>query len=488
MSLRGRLLVVLILLNVAVVGVLQVASWTLQRSWLDRHQDARQGFFAAELRDLSIPLLRGTQARARALLRGNRFSDLFRDVLVVLRSDNAGTGRHLLNPVGAAQRGPGEFPREAILAGIDEAMASRTVVPTKIGFCLPLLDGDDVTGGAWYEPRVPSLPALPSWAYAVPVIVSALLFGVLAFWSIGRAMARPFQLLGAAALQVGRGERGVRVPQLPGAPELAPLVDEFNAMAQKVESHTDELAREVQRATEEAQRKERALLVSSRLAAMGTLAAGIAHEINNPIGGMMNAVQRLLQRDNLQERERQYLELVAEGLERVRGIARKVLDFSPRQIQPMPFAVAEALRAAHALVEHRMRNDNVELRLDMPADLPRISGDRHEIQQVFLNVFLNSLDVLAGSPNPRVVAVKARLAGDQVEIEIADNGPGCGKDTLARVLDPFFSDKGRPDATGLGLFICYSIVKNHGGELEVESEPGRGFLVRIRLPASTSTT
>ena len=390
-----------------------------------------------------------------------------------------------MSPLGAAHREEGKFPRMAILSGIDEAMASRAVVPTGAGFCLPLLDGEEVTGGAWYDPRVPALPALPSWAYTVPVLASALLFGVLAFWSIGRAMARPFQHLGAAALSVGRGERGVRVPHLDGAPELDPLVDEFNAMAAKVETHTDELAREVKRATEEAQSKERALIVSSRLAAMGTLAAGIAHEINNPIGGMTNAVQRLLQGKNLGERERTYLELVAEGLERVGRIARKVLDFSPRQIRSLPFSIAEAFTSASALVEHRLHSEGVQLRAEIAPDLPFVAGDRHEIQQVFLNVLLNSLDVLAGQPEPREITVQASGGAGQVEITIADNGPGCSKATLARVLDPFFSDKDRPDATGLGLFICYSIVQNHGGEFEVDSSPGQGFVVRMRLPAAT---
>ena len=248
-------------------------------------------------------------------------------------------------------------------------------------------------------------------------------------------------------------------------------------------SHPRSSQREVRRATDEAARRERAMVLSSRLASMGTLAAGIAHEINNPIGGMMNAVHRLKQLPDLDERSRLYLELVADGLERVAAIARRVLDFSPQQIEAAPFSVVEAVEGARALVEHRCRDENVELRLALAADLPGLVGDRHEIQQVLLNCLINSLNALRSRPDPAAwIEVRADRHGSQVVLQVRDNGPGADAETVARAMDPFFSAAGHPGASGLGLFISYSIVKNHGGEMEVESEPGKGFRVRILLP------
>ncbi|HLQ38692.1 MAG TPA: HAMP domain-containing sensor histidine kinase, partial [Planctomycetota bacterium] len=261
------------------------------------------------------------------------------------------------------------------------------------------------------------------------------------------------------------------------------LARTFNAMAAKVQGHTGELAQAVQAAVEQARQKERALVVSSRLAAMGTLAAGIAHEINNPIGGMSNAVNRLLSAADLQPKQRQYLELVRDGLQRVARTARKVLDFSPRNVQAKPFTLASAVDGARALVEHRLQRQQVAVRAQFPADLPLVFGDPHEIQQVVLNLLLNSLDALEPRGSGGTLSLRGSSQDGRVHLWVEDDGPGMDSKDLGRVMDPFFSNKDQPDASGLGLFICYSIVHNHGGEIELDSAPGKGFRVHITLPA-----
>jgi C4-dicarboxylate-specific signal transduction histidine kinase len=150
----------------------------------------------------------------------------------------------------------------------------------------------------------------------------------------------------------------------------------------------------------------------------------------------------------------------------------------------MPFALGDAVEGARALVEHRLRAQGVALDIDVPADLPPLFGDRHEFQQVLLNLFLNSLDVLEGREPPGRIEVRGRALETEVEILVRDDGPGMPRDQLARVVDPFFSAKGRPDASGLGLFISASIVRNLGGEMSFESDLGAGFEVRLVLPRS----
>ena len=317
------------------------------------------------------------------------------------------------------------------------------------------------------------------------MLSSMLLFLILSGWVVGRTLGQPLLQLGSAVRRVEGGDYTARMPRLESAPELATLVETFNAMADKVEGHTAELQTEVRRATEEAAAKERALLVSSRLASMGTLAAGIAHEVNNPIGGMLNAVHRLASSEQLSERDRTYIRLIQQGLERVANTSHKLLDFSPRVLDPVEFQLITAVEGARALVEHQLRDQQVGFVCEMADDLPALVGDPHEIQQVLLNLFLNSLNALQGTEG-RSISVLADLQGEWVVLRFEDDGPGVDRETLDQVMNPFFSGSNHPDATGLGLFISFTIIQNHGGHLTVSSAPGTGFRVRIELPASGS--
>src|SRR5262249_8767760 len=283
----------------------------------------------------------------------------------------------------------------------------------------------------------------------------------LLYWLVSRTIGRPLQRVSAAALQVGAGAYDARLPERHGLRELDALVQSFNAMAAKVQSNTGDLQRAVEAAVEDVKQKERALVVSSRLASVGTLAAGIAHEINNPIGGMQNAVLKLLQETGLGDRQRTYLQLVLDGLQRIARTARRVLDFSPRAVVAQPFALATAVEGARALVEHRMQRQGVRFHADLPRGLPPVVGDAHEIQQVLLNLFLNSLDALGQKGQGGRIDVRAQFVGDPVaggklRLLVEDDGPGMETKDLARVMDPFFSKKDRPDASGLGMFISYS--------------------------------
>ncbi len=483
MSLRRRLLLVAFVVIVAVIACVQIAWHLAQSDWLRRVPQYHNDFFRQVLSFAYDPKESGEFGAVEEIARRgpNAFRSFFRDVLIT-NTPSGAPGSVDVNPIGARHRDPVTFPLGDVRAGIRAAMESRSAVLAGSGYCLPIeLDGD-VVGGAWFEPIVPAPPRLPLSAYMIPMLIGGLLFGGIAYVLIERGVVKPLHDLGAAAASVGAQRPGVQMPAIAGAQELARFIDAFNEMAARVDGHRDELEREVKRATEIAERRQHALLRSARLASMGTLAAGIAHEINNPIGGMLNAVRRIAESEGLSDRDRRYVDLIREGLERVGGIARRVLDFTPRQIEPVPFTIRSALDGAHGLAAHRFSQENVELRIELPDDLPELHGDAHEFQQVLLNVFINSLDVLQGRPEPRYVAVTAVEEGEQVVIRIADNGPGMAPDDLAFVMDPFYSGKGRPDASGLGMFISHQIIDNHGGRLEVESEPGAGFTVTIRMP------
>ncbi|MBL8749606.1 MAG: HAMP domain-containing histidine kinase [Planctomycetes bacterium] len=491
MSLAWRILLIALLLNALTVGGVTVVVHLSQQEWFRNQRNELQASVQesfAEIERVYTPkvlLDAAADARqVRRLLLNESVRELYEDVIVANgRPPYDGV---YLNPLGAVHRDPDHFPSAVIQAGLVQAREVDGLLRVADGYCRALRQAGTVVGYLWFQPKTqPALPrALPLWSSVVGVAVATLLFGVVLLWVTRRAIGRPLQVLGDAAADVARGRYDVRLPEHARIAELAPVVATFNRMAEQVEGHTQALERAVREAVEQAKQKERALVQSSRLASIGTLAAGVAHEINNPIGGMQNAVNRLLQQPGLADKQRTYLELVQEGLQRIGRIARRLLDFSPRPAAAGAFDVTKAIVGARELVEHRLAREGVEFVMDAAAGLPPVRGDANEIQQVLLNLLLNSLDAFGEKGGGGRIVVRVQAEGGGVRIDVDDDGPGMDSKDLGRVFDPFFTKKERPDASGLGMFISYSIVQNHGGDMTVESARGQGFHVRIQLPAA----
>ncbi len=487
MSLAWRILLLALLLNVLTVGSVQVVVHLTQQTWLresllesvkDSFSDLERVYSPADVRDVAADA-----AIVRRLVRNQSMRGRCDDV--ILTSGRPPYEGVYLNPFGAVRRDPDTVPHATIDASMLEAHQTPGLVPVAGGYCYALRQNGDAVGYLWFRPRFrQDLPAsLPLWTSVAGVAASTLLFGAVLFWVTRRTIRKPLQAIGDAAAAVATGRYDVHLPEGEGVLELDPLIKTFNRMATQVAENTRTLEAAVKKAIDETKQTERALVLSSRLASIGTLAAGVAHEINNPIGGMQNAVNRLQQQEGLGDKQRVYLQLVQDGLQRIARTARRLLDFSPRQGAPGRFAIAAAVDGARALVEHRLQRANVQLDADVPKDLPAVHGDLHEIQQVMLNVLLNSLDALETKGGGRI-AVRASAANGRVHLHVDDDGPGMDPQFLPRVFDPFFSKKERPDASGLGMFISYSIVQNHGGEITVDSRPGEGFRVHIALPVA----
>ncbi len=493
MSLVWRILLVSLLLNVLTVGSVQVVVYLSQQEWFRRE---RNSMLESVLESLSVlervyaPERLGDASQVRPLVLNSTLRDVYDDVILTSgRPPYEGTIN--LNPRGAVHRDPDTFPRAEILAGMERSRDVFGLLPVAGGYCYCVRRGESVAGYVWFVPKHPEAsPTLPLLLTALAALATGtLLFAGLLTWHMRRSVGRPLQAIGAAAAAVATGRYDVRLPEQQRIAELLPVVTTFNRMAVQVGENTATLEAAVQRAVEQTKQQERALVLSSRLASIGTLAAGVAHEINNPIGGMQNAVHRLLQAEGLSEKQRTYLQLVQDGLARIGRTARRLLDFAPRPAAAGALSVAAAIEGARALVEHRAQGDRVQLVVDVPRDLPDVHGDAHEIQQVVLNLLLNSLDALGEPRADRPagggrVNVRAHAAGGKVVLEVEDDGPGMATEDLGRVFDPFFTRKARPDASGLGMFICYAIVQNHGGEMTVDSSPGQGFRTRIVLPAN----
>ncbi len=273
MSLRGRLLVLLVLMNLLVLGVIQVVAAEMKNQFFARETQNYLNLLKGPgfLLPVGISLVSKEESMAytttiKAIFERGSFDVLFRDVLI-------SKGRRIenqvdLNPLGCAHRDHATFEMEEILAGISEAMETGELISAAGGRCVAIeSEGGEVEGGAWFIPVLPQAPQLAIQEYALPLLISMVLFAVLANWVVGRTVGRPLEELGAAAHRVEVGDYSARVPNV-AAPELRPLVDAFNAMATKVEGHTVDLESQVEAATQEAAAKERAMLVASRLASM----------------------------------------------------------------------------------------------------------------------------------------------------------------------------------------------------------------------------
>jgi signal transduction histidine kinase len=493
MSLAWRILLLALAINAVTVGTVQVVVHLAQQSWFataskELEVGVQESFAELErvytpkaVSEAAAPAADATQVRN--LLMHPSIRELYEDVIIT--SGRPPYDTVYLNPLGAVHRDPDLFQHDLIVAGMGQARElDHKWLPVAGGFSYALRKGGAVVGNLWGLPKHrPVLPkSLPLWTSVLGVAAATLLFGIVSFWALRHTIRRPLQALGEAAAAVGRGRYDVRLPERQGVTELAPVVSTFNRMAAQVEDHTRTLERAVQDAVEQTKQKERALVLSARLASIGTLAAGVAHEINNPIGGMQNAVNRLLQVPGLTDKQVVYLKLVQDGLQRIARTTSRLLDFSPRNVTASRFSLATAIEGARALVDHRMQRQQVSLDVDLAPELPAVHGDAHEIQQVMLNLLLNSLDAMQKRGNGRI-AVRAYGLSEKVHLHVDDDGPGMDPQDLPRVFDPFFSKKDRPDASGLGMFISYSIVRNHGGEITVDSRLGEGFKVHIVLPA-----
>ncbi|PYM84798.1 MAG: hypothetical protein DME13_11925 [Candidatus Rokuibacteriota bacterium] len=234
------------------------------------------------------------------------------------------------------------------------------------------------------------------------------------------------------------------------------------------------------------QRTER-LLQSEKVATMGSLLAGVAHELNNPLT-VLSAQAQLLgetQDPALTARAAK----IRQAAERCVRIVRNFLAFA-RQRAPerSPTLLGDVVRGTLELLAYELRVDGVEVTVDLAPDLPVLWVDPHQLHQVLVNLVANAHHALRRHPPPRRVAVVARhdAARGRVRLEIADIGPGIPADVRAKIFEPFFTTKPVGEGTGLGLSLCRDIVTDHHGTIEVDSEPGRGTRFVIELPVETA--
>jgi PAS domain S-box-containing protein len=234
---------------------------------------------------------------------------------------------------------------------------------------------------------------------------------------------------------------------------------------------------------------------SQKLESIGTLASGVAHEINNPLMGMINYAELISSRV-VDESLREFAEGIKEEGDRVAKIVRNLLSFS-RQDQEMhsPARMTDIVDASLSLIGSLLRKDYIQMEVDVPEDLPIVRCRSQQMQQVFINLVTNARDSLnnkfAGAHKNKSLLITSRVLRERDQLwlrsTVEDSGNGIREDVASRIFDPFFTTKARSEGTGLGLSISYGIVRDHNGRLTVESDPGHFTRFHVDLPLADDT-
>jgi len=290
---------------------------------------------------------------------------------------------------------------------------------------------------------------------------------------IARWLSVPLRSLVAASRRLAHGELDTTVA-MPAVTEFAELAESFNAMGSALRARDERLH-------EFARRK---IMESERLALIGQLAADVAHELNNPLQGIVTYSHLLKERGANGDGGRAWIEKIVTQADRSTKIIRGLLDFArPQTPHKRPVSVNALLEQCIALVEDQALFQNIQVEKRFASDLPSVVIDPSLIQQVFMNLIINAAEAM---PEGGRLALRTGLDAvtKMVEVEFADTGHGIRKEDLDRVFEPFFTTKAVGHGTGLGLAISFGIVKEHHGTIAVESQPDRGTTFTVSLPVN----
>ena len=233
-------------------------------------------------------------------------------------------------------------------------------------------------------------------------------------------------------------------------------------------------------------RLEEQLIQAEKLAAMGQMLAGVAHELNNPLTAILGVTELLRERPGADDSTRRQLELTHRQARRAARIVQNLLEFSrPASPQKKPVDLNNLLERTIQLHEHSLRRNNVEVDFHLPSDLPGVIGDANQLIQIFLNLITNAEQAIREVRDSGRIQIRAGRNGNQVTITVQDDGVGIRPEALPKIFDPFYTTKRPGGGTGLGLSICMSIIREHGGNIEAETLPAGGSAFTIYLPAAS---
>lgn len=426
---------------------------------------------------------------------------------------------------------------EALLASFQTAKActrleGRAQLPGyfhRATFALPLQRGDEILGGILASLSLENV--LESARQTARFILLYMALGSLVFLIFGtilisRTLVHPLEKTICVMQRVAEGDLQQKVEPT-GENEVGLLARTFNKMAEKLKGHEralNEHVKSLQKMNQELKETQQEVLQSEKLASVGLLAAGVAHEIGNPLGAVLGYIS-MLERDPVEpEEKKDYLNRMEKELLRIDGIVRDLREYSkPSPCRIVPTDVNRVVRNTVRMIKRQRDFRNIRFELLLEDPLPPVALDPGQFQQVLVNLFLNAKDAMGcegrlsvtsrtsrfGLPDTKRNAGPARREGDPpgidfrllrkasearkwpflegqrlVEIEVLDSGPGISDENLSRVFDPFFTTKEAGQGTGLGLSVSQRIIESFYGDIKITSGAKESAQIRIRLPAA----
>ncbi|MGI9036078.1 MAG: ATP-binding protein [Pyrinomonadaceae bacterium] len=309
--------------------------------------------------------------------------------------------------------------------------------------------------------------------YLVFSVISALVPNLILVLLVVRTISRPLGRITLAAVQVTNGDYGTEVDIRKSNDEIGLLADSFNEMSRKMADDIEQL-----------RQLNEQLIRTEKLAATGTLAAGVAHEVNNPLASISSLIQMIQTQPNLDEETKEKLRLISTQITRITQVTTDMMDFA--RIRPAAKSlinVNETLKKSLRLANFDKRFQQLKIKKVLTENLPEVFADADQLQQVFLNLFLNSRDAMPEGGN---LNIETFFNSSTVQIKISDDGFGIDEKDLKKIFDPFFTTKPTGKGTGLGLAVCYGIITAHGGKIDVSANAKGGAIFLITLPREMS--
>ncbi len=317
-------------------------------------------------------------------------------------------------------------------------------------------------------------------------VIAFLVISVTISISISRYVTRPVKELVKGTKKIAEGDLNHSI-SIKAEGEIAELASSFNQMTLDLKKADEKLIdwgktleQKVQQRTEELRKTENQLIQSDKVASLGKLAAGVAHEINSPLTGVLTYSSLLLKAKKEGDPDREDLEVIVNETNRCKKIVKGLLDFA-RQTAPQKTSsdMNEVIEKSIDLVSHQASMQNVKIEKKVKPDLPKTMIDVSQIQQVFINILLNAIEAM---PQGGTLTVSSEIEDKMIAVRFADTGVGIPEENLPKILDPFFTTKEQGKGTGLGLSVSYGIIERHRGKLEVKSKVGKGTTFTVRLP------
>ncbi|HEU5179565.1 MAG TPA: ATP-binding protein, partial [Candidatus Polarisedimenticolia bacterium] len=318
--------------------------------------------------------------------------------------------------------------------------------------------------------------------------LAVIVIGILLTILLVRIIADPVAQLVEATRRIARGDLDVLL-RLDSQDEIGELAKSFNQMTLKLQKSREELEgtnqmleQKVQERTRELEEAQNQLVQAEKMSVVGQLVSGVAHELNNPLAGVLGYSQLLL-RMNLPEEVRRGLDKIESEAERCRRIVQNLLIFARKnKAEKRAIDLNALLESVLELKAYPLKVDNIQVVRELEKSLPRVMADASQLQQAFVNILHNAQQAMSGQPSPGTLTVRTHRVDGHVKVEIGDTGPGISPENLSRIFDPFFTTKEVGQGAGLGLSICYGIVQEHRGRIWAESGRGEGSTIHVELP------